>query len=767
MRWGWCVIGGLLLAQQVEEGCRVQIEGEKPLPVRIVLTGRAFLPMVVAESVQKVSFSIPVCRDTVRLRAWAADEDLLDTVVIFQEKQRDSLFFKGGWLFITSYSSQADTESHGCSKCLVVITAKRGGHSHALSALEMQVRPEGLLAQQVRDVPGVYLAGAGPLLQKPLLEGLGGTRITYLVEGVSLASQQWGEEHAPEIDPLDAEKLYLILGSQPVRFGSEAVGGVLGTETPLLYEKPLTGRFALTGLSNGRGGILSTTLGGQYRSYTYRVHGTLSRLGTLEAPGYFLSGTASQQAHFSWHLKKTWERLSFLAHYSQYNGRFGLFQGSHVGNLSDLERALSAPTPLVTSTFTYAIQPPYQSTTHELTLVRLQYLFSGAVLWTATYARQYNRRSEWDAVGAYAQAGRPAIDLQLTRHSLLQEITANKATYELRFGLQLHYERNYAQYAYFIPRYEKYQPVLYGQVSRGGWTFGARAEPLYWVAYQVPQREGRLLTGQSTPRVSQWWPAWGAELQRQWSISASPAETLQTAHTFTLRLAYLQRPPNAAELYAYGYHQGRAAFEIGQPTFRTENILHLHLDWLAQNTYLCLSAYYSPTFIYARVDSALVWIRGAALTYLYQQGPAMLFSLTARQSYTPVRFLTFQLQGGALWASYQRDAAWQPLPLLPAPYIEPSTSVQYRRWEAHLSLRLIARQGRYDHTADLSPPPPGYGLLAAEIQYTTSPTSPVHWHFILSGDNLLNQPYRQYPDLMRYFAAQMGRQVRFSVIMEF
>ena len=763
--WGLCVVGGFLLAQQAEKFCRIQIEGEKAVPVRIVLTGSTFLPIVVPDSLQQVHLAIPACTDTIRLMAWVGEENFLDTVIFFQEGQRDSLIFKGGRLFFRSYFSQGDIASDSCPKCLVVITAKRGGHAHALSALERQIRPEGLLAQQVREVPGVYLAGAGPLLQKPLLEGLGGTRITYLVEGVPLASQQWGEEHAPEIDPLSAEKLYLTLGSQPVRFGSEAVGGVLGVETPLTYEKPLTGRFALSGLTNGRGGILSTTLGGLYRSYAYRFQGTLSRLGTLQAPGYYLTGTASQQAHFSWHLKKSWERLSLLAHYSQYNGRFGLFQGSHVGNLSDLERALSAPTPLVTSTFTHTVQPPYQSTTHEITLVRLQYLLSGAVMWTATYARQYNRRSEWDAVGAYAQAGKPAIDLQLTRHSLLQEITANKAPYELRLGLHFHYERNYAQYAYFIPRYEKYQPVLYGQVSKGGWNFGARAEPLYWIAYQVPQREGRLSTGQYIPRLARWWPAWGAEAQRQWSIPA--AETLQAAHTFTLRLAYLQRPPNAAELYAYGYHQGRAAFEIGQPTFRTENLFHLHLDWLAKNTYLCLSAYYSPAFIYARVDSPLVWIRGAALTYLFQQEPAVLFSLTGRQTYTPVQFLTFQLQGGALWASYWRDGAYQPLPLLPAPYIEPSTSVQYHRWEARLSLRLIARQRRYDPTADLSPPPPGYGLLSGEIQYTTSPTSRLHWHFILSGDNLLNQPYRQYPDLMRYFAVQMGRQVRLSVVMEF
>jgi len=753
------VLFGLLLAQSTEAPCETRLTGRKAPEIQIRLLGAKFSPLTVPAFRDTFSLQIPACQDTLRLQVFQGQRPLRDTLIILAEGRRDMVFFEGVWM-----GFEVGLEGKVVSRPIAtVVISGSVGHLHQVEVAGVSPRPEGLLAQQISAIPGVYLAGAGPLLQKPLLEGFGGTRITYLQEGIPLASQQWGEEHAPEIDPLSAERIYVELGARPVLYGTEAVGGVIGTETPLHYKKPLSGRFSLTGLSNGRGGLLSTTLGGHYRAYQYRIHTTLNRLGTLKTPTYFLTGTASEQAHFALHLRKTWQKIMLSAHYAQYNAIFGLFQGSHVGNLSDLQRALEAPVPPITSTFTYQRLPPYQSTTHEITRIQLQYFVSEKVLWSFTYARQYNRRSEWDAVGAYAQAGKPAIDLQLTRHSFLQEMLLSlPRDNRLRLGLNFHYERNYAQYAYFIPRYEKYHPALYALFSRGLWEAGLRLEPLYWVVYQVPERTGRLLTGRYWPRLSAWWAAWGAELQRQWLLT----NTSGASHLLTFRLAYLQRPPNAAELYAYGYHQGRAAFEIGQPTFRTENIAYLHLDWLHRRTYLCLSAYYSPTFIYARVDSPIVWIRGASLAYRYQQAPATLLSLTGRHVEPIVDFLTIKLQGGLLWASYLREGVWRPLPLLPAPYVEPSMEFSLRGWQMWTALRLTAHQGRYDPEADLAPPPPGYGLLSAGIQYQP-PANRLTWTFSLSGDNLLNQPYRRYPDLMRYFANQSGRQVRLTIRMEF
>ena len=93
-------------------------------------------------------------------------------------------------------------------------------------------------------------------------------------------------------------------------------------------------------------------------------------------------------------------------------------------------------------------------------------------------------------------------------------------------------------------------------------------------------------------------------------------------------------------------------------------------------------------------------------------------------------------------------------------------AITYKGWRIKTAFRLVARQRRYDPEADLAPPPPGYGLLSGEIHYTL-PAARSQWSLSLSGDNLLNQPYQPYPDLMRYFANQMGRQVRLGIRGEF
>jgi iron complex outermembrane receptor protein len=595
----------------------------------------------------------------------------------------------------------------------------------------------------------------------------------YLQDGVPLASQQWGEEHAPEIDPFSAEEITVLLGSRPAMYGTEAVGGAISAVTPLLSERPLQGRMLLSGLTNGRGGFAAGILEGNLRGWRYRTQGALSRLGTLTAPTYYLTGTASQQSHFNLRLQKDWSRLSLSASYSQYNALIGLFHGSHVGNLSDLERAIQAPQPLVSSYFTYRLLPPYQSVTHELSRLTLRYAASQRQLWTFTYARQYNRRSEWDAVGAFARAGVPALDLQLTRHSLLSKVILQPVApvpSRLTLGLDLHYERNYPQYAYFIPRYEKYQPSAY-IMYEGNWKAGVRIEPLYWIANRVPQRLGRSLTGQITPREARWWPAWGLEVERAWtfSVDTSVSESSDplSPSTVSFRMAYLQRPPNAAELYAYGYHQGRAAFEIGDPLLRIEKIWHAHVDWLHPSAYVCLSAYYSPTFIYARVDSPIVWIRGASLSWWYQQAPALLLSLSGRYQRSWGARITGTLQGGALWASYWQSPRGKPLPLLPAPYLEPKVQVTQGFWSLMAGLRWVAPQIRYDRGSEPLPPPSGYVVTFAELTFKHQFASRHACEVRLSGDNLLNQRYRQYPDLMRCFADQMGRQVRLTISYQF
>ncbi len=735
--WVWCWVG-LLYGQ---DPCRGYVEGWT-VPGALVRIKCAEEAQVTQSDSSGRFRLMGLCGDTCRVSVWIGRHRVADTLIQLPT---------GGLLELGS--------GHAWAEEVVIWGAQHAGPL-PLTSQAVWARPEAFLAQQLLEVPAVALGGAGPLLQKPMLDGLGGTRIVYVQEGVILASQQWGQEHAPEVDSHLGSHLMVELGSRPVRHGTEAVGGVIRLAQESLCCLPtIEGRVQAAGLSNGRGLSLNGHVQGTIRGWGYRLQGSAGLLGTLRAPRYLLAGTPAQWGHFSARLQRVWSRWQVDGLYAQYNITMGIFGGLHVGNLADLERAIAAAEPLITGDFSYRIQPPYQEVAHELARLTVRYAPSSRTLWSCTYARQFNYRAEWDAVGLYARAGVPAVRFQLTRHTL--QLSWERSRWEASAGA--HYERNTASGSYFIPSYERYQPFGYFIYQHRGWTAGIRWEPLYWRVYDVPERQGLLRTGVIIPVLARWWASWGVEVEKIWRLGPS---------LVVGRGAYLCRAPNVAELYSYGYHQGRAAFEVGDPRFRLERVWHGRLEWRAERFFSGLSLYYSPCFIYGQIDLPIVSLRGAALSWRYRQEPVVLLSWGGYWDQSLGQHWRIRLQGavplGWRQASTGRPTGeailqtWRLLALLPAPSLTLSLQFSVKDWQAKAGYRYHTKALIWDPEMDWLPPPRAYGLAFAELRYQLQ-----RWRLLLSADNLFNVRYRQYPDLMRYYADQLGRQVRLGVSYEF
>ncbi|MCX7607151.1 MAG: TonB-dependent receptor plug domain-containing protein [Bacteroidia bacterium] len=630
----------------------------------------------------------------------------------------------------------------GKEKLHEVVIEERLSRTSRVAPLMRLKRPEGTLAAHIEEIPGVSLSQAGPLLQKPILEGLRGTRVAYAQGGVLLSSQQWGEEHAPEIDPFSAEEVEVHLGPSPVRYGTEAVGGAIVLPVPsLCCLRPVEGSLLVGGLTNGRGGVFSGRLQGTLYEWGYRLQGTLLRMGTFRAPSYFLTGSGSYQLHGSAMLQRLWPTWQLRLYYAQYNAQIGLFQGMHVGNLTDLQRAIASAQPLVYSDFSYKLTAPLQVLSHELISFSLSRLLLKGGLLTLQLSRQYNRRQEKDAVGLYTGSGGIGLDLQLTTHSA-------QLSYEsggfLLAGF-LHHQRNYRQYAYFIPTYERWQGGAYFLFRKADWEVGARIEPLQYVFHGGIW----LDTGFTRESIRCFFPSSGVEATKE--ILLSGGQRLRWL------AAFLLRAPNPAELYAYGYHQAQGAFEIGKNTLRGEPTTCLRTTYIRKDGEYALSLYYSPAFIWTRLGDPILSLRGASLALYHEQSPAVWINLSGKLQHLLDRSFLIEIRGSYLWGSLL-SAGWRPLPLLPGPLLTPTLRWHRKEWMFSISWSHHFRQTRYDLTAEYLPPPKGYGLLGAELHYQRG-----RWHCLLAGENLLNHRYRAYPDLMRFFADQIGRQIKLVV----
>ena len=83
------------------------------------------------------------------------------------------------------------------------------------------------LGKTVESIPGVFSISTGSVVGKPVIRGNTGERIRILNDGIAQEYQQYGERHAPTIDPFNYEKIEVMKGSACLLYGSDALGGAI------------------------------------------------------------------------------------------------------------------------------------------------------------------------------------------------------------------------------------------------------------------------------------------------------------------------------------------------------------------------------------------------------------------------------------------------------------------------------------------------------------------------------------------------------------
>jgi iron complex outermembrane receptor protein len=109
------------------------------------------------------------------------------------------------------------------------------------------------LGKALESINGITVLSTGPSISKPVIRGLHSQRVRVLNAGVPQEGQQWGGEHAPEIDPFAASSIEVLKGVAGVEFGAGAIGGVIKLQPRDLRTVPgIGGELTLNGFSNNR-----------------------------------------------------------------------------------------------------------------------------------------------------------------------------------------------------------------------------------------------------------------------------------------------------------------------------------------------------------------------------------------------------------------------------------------------------------------------------------------------------------------------------------
>jgi iron complex outermembrane receptor protein len=130
-------------------------------------------------------------------------------------------------------------------------------------------------------------------IAKPVVRGFHGQRIVIMNAGVKQEGQQWGEEHAPEIDPFSAFEIQLLRGAASVEYGADAIGGVIRSEPkPLFLNEGLRGEVFVNLFANNRQGAVSGFLEQSFSNgFGFRIQGSWRKAGDSFSPNYIIANT--------------------------------------------------------------------------------------------------------------------------------------------------------------------------------------------------------------------------------------------------------------------------------------------------------------------------------------------------------------------------------------------------------------------------------------------------------------------------------------------
>jgi iron complex outermembrane recepter protein len=652
----------------------------------------------------------------------------------------------------------------------IVVNGEKMLDLHTVTQSELKgialLQSRGLsLGESLKELPGLNSIQTGPTLSKPVIHGLHSNRVLIINNGVRQEGQQWGSEHAPEIDPFIANKIVVVKGAASVRYGSDAVGGVvlLGPDD-LPQQKGITGDVYLVGASNGRLAATSAMLQGTFdkalTGLSWRVQGTLKEAGNFHTPNYYLDNTGFKEGDFSANVGYKWKGFDFKVYYSQYNTKTGIFSGAESGNLQELLDKFKETRPATPDDFSYDIKRSYQTINHDLLKTSATYRFNNSGKLELIYGVQKDKRKEYDADLPFSSnpslLTEPQLSFQLNTQTLdLVYTQAGHNGWTGSFGFTGNTQGNiYSGIRYLIPNFRSYEGGLFliQQYVYHKFTFEAGLRYDYrWL--RVYQRNPTTLAlYNSTFDYSNATGTVGGTYRYNSHFSAS------------LNVGTAWRAPSINELYINGVHFSDASYQIGDSALHLERAINtsLSLHYTSDKLRVSSDFYYNNiwNYIYEKpLPNPITTIGGTYPAFVYTQNDVRIMGLDLDIEYDFLPHFTFQSKT-TLVRGYNKSLN-EDLIYMPADRFENGLEYHFNtigNFKApYISLQNVSvlKQTRVAPGLDYVPPPAAYSLFNAHFGFDV-PLKKNILKVDFSVANMTNVAYRDYLNHFRYYADELG-----------
>ena len=639
------------------------------------------------------------------------------------------------------------------------------------------------LAKMLETIPGVSSISSGSTVAKPVIQGMHSSRILLMNNGVRLESQSWGADHAPEIDYTGASMVEVVKGAECVRYGFGAMGGVvLLNEAPLPYgndKLQVHGKANLGYDTNARGGSGSGSLELGYRNVGLRLHGMYTKGGDYRTAEYILNNTGYNTISLSGVLGYKSRRIEVDLSSSLYYQRSGIYYASKISDLDQLIKRFEygRPDPSTLHPFSYSIKPPFQQSQHFTLKGEFKWNLNDDHKLTLTASFQENLRQEFENRKKVEWSWVPMQDLILKTYKVDAQWNAKWKLWNMStdVGTANTYQTNYnypgTKQPAFVPNF--------AALTMGGYVLHRAQFDRLQCALGM-RYDFRVMSVNGYTSLSNYTYYDDFKLYSNFTSSLAAHYTLNDHWDVRANIGWSWRPPDINELYAIGLQDG-SYWVVGNSKLESERGYKSVLGGRYRDTWFSIE----PSLFYQRINSYIYDHIGTGKDrfhnhpsgkypkFIYDQDDVQLYGGDLEATMTPLKGLT--VVGKAEWMFARNITRGDWLPFMPSDRYgltgtyERSLGAK-EKYHASLSLSglYVTKQRRFDPDKDLvSDSPDPYFLLGGTAEFAIRLPQRREVRFMIVGENILNNLYKEYTDRFRYYAHERGVNVSLRTLIKF
>jgi iron complex outermembrane receptor protein len=673
--------------------------------------------------------------------------------------------------------------------------------SYSISEIEKDQYSGSGLSVLLETVSGVNILSTGSNIAKPVIHGMFGSRIGIIYNGIMLENQQWGQDHAPNVDLNAFEDIKLVKGASVLKYSGKNPGGViiLKSSLPIKIDS-LYGKTILNVKSNGAGGSIVSAWVKTYENGTYlKTQGTVKKSGDLSAPRYNLSNTGMNENNLSFTFGKNNIGNNLKMFFSYFNTENGVLKSSHIGNIKDLLRAIEGDEPDVVNEFSYNINYPKQLNEHFTSSVDYTHIINDNKRLAFKYSWQRNNRKEYDLrIGDFKNI--PSLDLNLSTHSVNSSYTWSNFSNEFINGIFFEVKDNYSTPGtgvkrlipdylntnlggYFISTLNLNEGLNFG--------FGLRYEYSSSDVYKY-YRNSRWENKNYQDRLGKYVikEVLSQKLIRKkvvfntFSSNTGFVKEFAKKYSLSIQHNYTERAPNIAEMFSGGLHHSLASIEYGDPFLKKEKTHKLLVDFEKKNEklYFRINPYlsYSKNYILAKPAGFEQTIRGAFPVWEYSPINSIFKGVDFDFIYQVKN--SFKFKNSISWVEARDYHTKEHLVNIPSLVIKNEVQFsfgKFKKFYAKAGNKFVNKQNLFpnnnsttsvvengkkiDKIVDISTPPDGYNLLNLNFNWGPYNLNSSTFNFSLSINNVMDKAYRNYLNRLRFYSDEIGRNILFQI----